>query len=378
MGSIVSKGLVLITGGAGFIGSHLVDELLDSGYRVRVLDALLPQVHPSGVPAYLAPNADLQHGDVRDPDTLRKALAGVDVVVHFAAAVGVGQSMYEITHYCSVNVMGTATLLEALVKEKRRPKRLLVASSMSIYGEGLYSCASCGPQSPGPRATAQLETHEWTMRCPRCSGAMEPRPTPETKPLIPTSVYAVNKRDQEEMVLTVGRSIGIPAIALRFFNVYGTRQSLSNPYTGVAAIFASALLNGRAPLVFEDGLQARDFVHVRDVARACRFAIEEDVADLALNVGTGRPTSLIELLALLQREIPSGRDVVPQVVGRFREGDIRSCYADVTLAREMLGFTAQVALDEGIKDLASWVVGQSSVDRSAEALDELRSFRLIR
>jgi dTDP-L-rhamnose 4-epimerase len=370
---------VLVTGGAGFIGSHVVDRLLASGYSVRVLDVLLPQVHPGGPPAYLNREAELRVGDVRDPDAVRAALKDVDAVVHFAAAVGVGQSMYELAHYASVNVVGTAVLLEAIVKERGKVQRILVASSMSIYGEGLYACPRCGPQASGPRPAAQLGRHDWSMYCPRCREPMDARPTPETKPLAPTSVYAVNKRDQEEMVLAVGRSLALPAVALRFFNVYGDRQALSNPYTGAAAIFSSALLNGRAPLVFEDGLQIRDFVHVSDIAEACLRSLEkEEVADEVFNVGTGRSTNLLKLLELLQKEIPGAGSIAPQIVGHFREGDIRACYADISRARERLGYSPRVALEEGVKGLAAWVASQSSVDRSRQALDELRHHGLVR
>ena len=370
---------VLVTGGAGFIGSHLVDRLLGAGYAVRVLDCLLPQVHDGSLPGYLSPNAELLQGDVRDAATTRRALEGADVVFHLAAAVGVGQSMYEIGHYTSVNVMGTATLLEVIVKEKLRPRRLVVASSMSVYGEGLYACAACGPQSPAPRPTAQLARREWSLRCPWCGEELEPRPTPETKPMRPTSVYAINKRDQEDMVLAVGRSVGIPTLALRFFNVYGERQALSNPYTGVAANFSSALLNRRRPLVFEDGLQARDFVHVSDVAEACLQAIErEDMADDVFNIGTGAPTNLLQLLAILRKEIPGPADVEPEILGRFREGDVRACYADINRAREKLGFVPRVAIETGVKSLAAWVRSQMSVDRSKDAIEELKRHELIR
>jgi dTDP-L-rhamnose 4-epimerase len=376
--SAMNRGSVLITGGAGFIGSHLADRLIAAGYPVRILDALLPQVHPGGKPSYLNPAAEFRHGDVRDAPSVRAALEGVDVVVHFAAAVGVGQSMYEVVHYSSVNVMGTATLLEAIVKERSRPRRLLVASSMSIYGEGLYICRACGPQSPGPRPSSQLERHDWAMRCPNCGTAMEPAPTPEAKPIIPTSVYAINKRDQEEMVLAVGRSLGIGAVALRFFNVYGDRQALSNPYTGVCAIFSSTLLNHRRPLVFEDGLQMRDFVHVSDLVSACVLAIERrDVSDAVFNIGTGRPTNLLELVSMLRQEIPGAQTIEPALVGQFRDGDVRCCYADISRAKTALGFSPTVTIEQGVKGLARWVAQQSSVDGSERALGELRQHGLV-
>jgi dTDP-L-rhamnose 4-epimerase len=372
------RGRALVTGGAGFIGSHLIDLLLRQGYAVRILDALSPQVHPAGRPSYLDAEAELRVGDVRDPDAVRAALRDADVVVHFAAAVGVGQSMYEAVHYSSVNVVGTATLLEAIVKEKLRPRKVLVASSMSIYGEGLYSCPSCGPQSPRPRPSEQLARRDWAMRCSRCGAVMEPEATPEEKPCHPTSVYAVNKRDQEEMVLAVCRSIGVPAVAMRFFNAYGERQALSNPYTGVAAIFSSALLNRKRPLVFEDGAQRRDFIHVSDIVEGCALALQNDgVQDEVFNLGTGVGTTLLELLTLLSAQISAG-GVEPQILGTFREGDIRACYADVRRARERLGFAPRVSLPQGVRELARWVESQSSVDLSASALDELRRHELAR
>jgi dTDP-L-rhamnose 4-epimerase len=287
--------------------------------------------------------------------------------------------MYEVVHYSSVNVLGTATLLEVIMNQSRRLRRLIVASSMSIYGEGLYACSACGPQNVGPRPLGQLQRREWAVQCPVCGKAMTACATPETKRVLPTSVYALNKRDQEDMVLLVGRSLGIPAIALRFFNVYGNRQTLSNPYTGVGAIFSSALLNGRAPLVFEDGLQSRDFIHVSDVVGACMLAIEKpEITEVVLNIGTGHATNLLELVALLSREMPPGSRKEPEIVGRFREGDIRACYADVTKARDFLGFSPRVTLDEGVKELASWALSQSSMDLSRRALEELEQYKLIR
>jgi dTDP-L-rhamnose 4-epimerase len=371
----MARETVLITGGAGFIGSHLADELITTGDEVRILDALLPQVHPEGRPGYLNPEAELQIGDVRDDAAVRRALEGVNTVVHLAGAVGVGQSMYEIKHYCSVNVQGTATLLEAIVKGPHRPDHLLIASSMTLYGEGLFSCPSCGPKAPKLRPREQMERRDWPVRCPDCSEAMKEVATPETKPLLPTSIYAINKRDQEEMVLAVARSVGIPAVALRLFSVYGDRQALSNPYTGVAAIFSACLLNGRRPPLFEDGHQIRDFVHVSDVVRACRLAIEkDDLADEVFNVGTGQPTSLLDLLDLLRREIS---DHEPEVLHSYRKGDVRACYADISRAQAQLGFEPRMPLERGVRELASWVASQSSHDRSRDALVELRRHGLV-
>jgi dTDP-L-rhamnose 4-epimerase len=368
----------LVTGGAGFIGSHLCDRLLREGCQVRLFDALVDQVHGGARPAYLDPAAELRLGDVRDQDALRDALRGVDVVVHLAAAVGVGQSMYAVRHYVDTNVTGTAVLLDLLVRERPPVRRVVVASSMSVYGEGRYQCAACGPQDPQPRPVEQLRRGEWEPRCPACGAPLEPRPTPEDKPLHPRSVYAVSKRDQEELTLVTCHSLGLPAVALRFFNIYGTRQALSNPYTGVGAIVASALMNGRAPMIFEDGRQQRDFVHVDDVVAACLLAIErEEVSGVALNVGSGRACRLLDLVDALREVVPGAADIEPQVLGRFREGDVRSCFGDISRARRLLGYEPRVGLREGVRTLAAWAATENARFLSAEALDELRRHGLV-
>jgi len=268
---------ILVTGGAGFVGSHLVDELLRRGHTVRVVDALVPQVHgPDGTPpAYLPKEAEFIRGDVRDRAVWRRALKDVRVVFHDAAEVGVGQSMYEILRYVEANTVGTSIMLEELLSGTYAVRKVIVASSMSIYGEGQYRCPSCGVVAPPLRPTEQLAARQWEMRCPRCQQALTPEPTPETKPLIPTSVYAVTKRDQEELCLSVGRSYRLPTVALRYFNVYGTRQALSNPYTGVCAIFSARIKHRRRPIVFEDGAQTRDFTHVRDIVQANLLAMTD-------------------------------------------------------------------------------------------------------
>ncbi len=262
------KKQILITGGAGFVGSHLADGLLKAGHHVRILDDLTPQVHQAGLPDYLSRNVELIVGDVRDPSRLTEALRNVDVVFHFAATVGVGQSMYEISRYMSVNTQGTAELLQAMLDAKHTPEKLIVASSMSIYGEGSYICSECSRQAAPPvRPIAKLRSGDWDLQCEACSGLLRPLPTREDKPSEINSVYALSKRDQEQLCLIYGRNYGIPVTALRFFNIYGTRQALSNPYTGVAAVFASRMLNGNAPLVFEDGEQMRDFVSIHDIVQ---------------------------------------------------------------------------------------------------------------
>jgi dTDP-L-rhamnose 4-epimerase len=363
---------VLITGGAGFIGSHLADRLLAEGHEVRALDSLDPQVHPGGErPDYLDREVELQVGDVRDHDAVRRALDGVEAVVHFAAAVGVGQSMYEIERYTSINAIGAAVLLEEAVECREQIRKLLVASSMSIYGEGQYRNPETGEGglAPGVRPESQLAARNWNVLADDGT-TLEPEPTAETKVLRPTSIYAIGKRDHEEMALAVGAAYGIPAVALRFFNVYGERQSLSNPYTGVAAIFSSRLLNDRAPLVFEDGNQTRDFVDVRDITRCCSLALRENGADgRTLNVGTGRPTSIVEVAQVIARGL--GKEIEAEVVNEFRAGDIRHCYADTQLANELLGFRAEIPFEAGMQELLVWLEGQEaadSVDAAREAL----------
>jgi dTDP-L-rhamnose 4-epimerase len=365
---------ILITGGAGFIGSHLVDELLAHGYRVRVLDNLTPQVHgEEGRPGYLDREVELQVGDVRDPAAVARAVEGVDAVVHFAARVGVGQSMYELAGYTAANSLGTAVLLEALLN--RPVGRLLVASSMSVYGEGLYRAPDGALIDGFERSREQLERGDWELRGPD-GQPLEPVPTPETKEPALTSVYALTKYDQERLCLMFGSAYRIPVTALRFFGTYGPRQALSNPYTGVLAIFAARLLNERPPLIFEDGHQRRDFVAVADVARACRLALEsDDAAGQVLNVGSGESASVLEVAARLAAVL--GRDAEPEVTGKWRAGDIRHCFADITRARELLGYEPQVSLEAGMRELAEWLAGKDAVDRVDAAAAELTSRGLL-
>ena len=359
---------VLITGGAGFIGSHLADELLRNGDRVRALDDLNPQVHgDADRPEYLDPDVELVVGDIRDPDTVRGALTGVDAVFHFAARVGVGQSMYEIREYTSVNDLGTAVLLEAL--HDRPIERLVVASSMSVYGEGLYRDRSGNLHEQAARTRAQVESGQWNP-VDSAGEPLEPLPTPETKQPSLSSVYALGKYDQERLCLIFGETYDVPTVALRFFNVYGTRQALSNPYTGVLAIFASRLLNDRRPLVYEDGRQRRDFVSVRDVVRACRLALERaDAIGRVVNVGSGQSVSVTEIAGKLAATLAS--DVEPEVTGKTRLGDIRHCFADISLARDVLGFQPSVELEDGLAELAAWLEGQVATDRVDDAAREL-------
>lgn len=361
---------VLITGGAGFIGSHLADALLAQGWRVRALDDLSPQVHgpERRRPAYLAADVELQVGDVRDPEAVRRALDGVDAVVHFAAKVGVGQSMYEAAEYTSVNNLGTAVLLEALAKHP--VERLVVASSMSVYGEGRYRGPDGRSVDDAERGAGRLREGDWELRS--ASGEfLTPIPTPEEKPPSLASVYALSKYDQERLCLIMGRAYHVPTVALRFFNVYGTRQALSNPYTGVLAIFASRLLNDRRPLVFEDGLQKRDFVHVSDVAEACRLALASaEAPGRVLNVGSGRAWTVREIAERLAK-VTGKAHITPEITGKYRVGDIRHCFSDVSAATKVLGYAPKVTLDAGLAELAGWLEGQVAKDRVDEMAAEL-------
>jgi dTDP-L-rhamnose 4-epimerase len=367
---------ILITGGAGFIGSHLADDLIDRGHEVRALDLLSPQVHGPGAqrPAYLHAAVELLHGDVRDPGTVRRALADIDAVYHFAAAVGVGQSMYEVKHYTSTNNLGTAVLLQELA---RRPvERLVVASSTSIYGEGAYACDN-GDEGDAPAACVdgvaqsieQLRAGDWEPRDAR-GRRLTPRPTPESKTPRLSSVYALSKFDQECLCLMLGKAYHIPTVALRFFNVFGTRQALSNPYTGVLAIFASRLLNDRAPVIYEDGAQRRDFVNVHDVVQACRLALDApNAAGHAFNVGSGRSYTVSQVAGMMASVL--GKPIPPEITGEYRVGDIRHCFADIALAREGLGYAPRVTLEEGLDELAGWLREQTADDRVADARGEL-------
>ena len=362
---------VLITGGAGFVGSHLADELLAHGYSVRALDSLAPQVHgedhESGRPDYLGADVELIHGDIRDAQAVRRALDGVDAVFHLAALVGVGQSMYEIERYTDVNNRGTAVLLEAIVE--RPVERLIVASSMSLYGEGAYLAPDGSPAIAVERTRAQLEARQWEVRDAQ-GQVLAPAPTSEEKPPALASVYALSKYDQERLCLLTARAYGFSATALRFFNIYGTRQALSNPYTGVLAIFASRFLNGRPPLVNEDGFQQRDFVAVSDVARACRLALEvPEAGGEVFNIGSGQPQTVLSIAEQMAQVL--GKPIQPQVTGTYRVGDIRHCFADISRARRVLGYEPQVELRDGLEELADWLAGQSAEDRVDAAKAEL-------
>lgn len=365
----------LVTGGAGFIGSHLVDELVKVGHEVTVVDKLVDQVH-ANEPDYLNPKADYLFEDLLETYRLPDLLLEADVLFHLASLVGVGQSMYEIERYTRENVMVTARILDALVNVDHDIHKVIVTGSMSSYGEGRYECEDCGRVNPGLRPEAQMAEGRWEVRCPRCDKDVSPVLTDEDKPLDPTSIYAQTKRDQEEMALLLGETYGIPTVALRLFNVYGPRQSLDNPYTGVCAIFSARIKNGKPPVIFEDGYQTRDFVHVHDVVSAfIEAGLRSEVSNQVLNVGTGQPRTVREVARALIELY--GADVQPRVTGKYRAGDVRHCVADISRITTCLDWRPRVSFKDGMEELVKWGRTREAVDRFAKAQDELGEHGLL-
>ena len=364
---------ILITGGAGFIGTHVAAKLLQAGKKVRILDSLIEQVHPTGgKPNPILEHCEFFHGDVRDADLVARALRGVDKLIHLAAEVGVGQSMYAIDRYVSTNDHGTAVLLQGLLEH--RVERVVVASSMSIYGEGLYKTEAGTIIDDAVRRPEHDKG--WDPRGPN-GEVLTPVATPETKRPTLASVYAITKYVQEQLTLNVAPAYGMEAVALRLFNVYGAGQALSNPYTGVLAIFASRLLNGQRPMVFENGAQRRDFVHVEDVANAFALALEEPAANGGtFNIGSGRSVSVTEVAEGFAQAM--GRpELTPEITNKARTGDIRHCFADISLAKNVIGFSPRRSFEDSFGELAEWVSRQESIDRVAEARQELEARGLV-
>ncbi|MCX5701428.1 MAG: NAD-dependent epimerase/dehydratase family protein [Candidatus Omnitrophica bacterium] len=345
---------ILVTGGAGFIGSHLVDRLIALGHRVTVIDSLEKQVHLGKRPVYLNKEAQYIFGDIANHKNLKKGLKKIDVIFHEAAVVGIGQSMYQIKKYVRKNTCATSVLLDYLLSAKNQVKKIIVASSMSIYGEGLYLCPSCGRVFPSLRSNSQLKKSDWEVRCPVCRKVLKPLPCDETKPLSPTSIYAITKRDQEEMCLVFGRAYKIPVVALRYFNVYGERQSLSNPYTGVAAIFLSRIKNDQPPLIYEDGKQSRDFIHISDVIEANILVMNNSKADYdVFNVGAGKSMTILSIAGMLIK-LCKKPGISSLLLNKFRTGDIRHCFADINKIRDRLGFKPKISFENGMKSLIDW------------------------
>ena len=358
------------------MGSHTADALLAAGHEVRIFDNLTPQVHQDGRFSYIPEGSEFVLGDMRNKGQVDKAIQGMDVIFHLAAAVGVGQSMYQISDYTANNNLGTANLFQAILDTRSEPEKIVVASSMSIYGEGKYRCVDCGEMAPSPRPLSQLKEKRWETVCSNCGQELVPVPTREDKPLQCTSIYALSKKDQEEMTLLFGSTYQIPVVALRYFNIYGTRQSLSNPYTGVAAIFASRLMNRKPPMIFEDGRQMRDFVSVHDIAQANLLAMENSGADgRAVNIGSGQPVIISEVAAELEAAL--GVNSPPEITGKYRAGDIRHCFADIAAATELLGYRPKNRLREGVEELVAWLESQQASDNINEAMDRLSAHGLV-
>ncbi len=342
--------MILVTGGAGFIGSHIVDALLEAGEEVRVLDAFLPAAHRER-PGYLDPAAELLEGDLRDPVVAARATAGVTHVCHQAAMVGLGVDLGDLPAYVGHNDLATAELLRALAA-RGFDGRLVLASSMVVYGEGRYACEEHGVVAPGPRRPADLDAGRFEPPCPVCERSLEPRSVPEDARLDPRSVYAATKLAQEHLCAAFGNETGVPVTALRYHNVYGPRMPRDTPYAGVASIFRAASAAGPAPRVFEDGGQRRDFVHVRDVARANVIALQRTVPG-AFNVASGTPRTVLDMARALAEVCDAPADAAPRVTGEWRAGDVRHVVASPQLAEERLGFRAQEDFAAGMAEFAT-------------------------
>lgn len=366
---------ILVTGGAGFIGSHTVDLLIEKGFKVKILDNLEPQVHGNEIPKYLNPNAEFIRGNIINFKIWEKVLKDVDGIIHLAAMVGVGQSMYEPVRYLDVNTLGTAKMYEVLVKNlelRKKIEKIIVASSMSVYGEGSYECKNCGIVYPELRGKEQLENKDWEMHCPRCGEYVRPIPTYEERPLFNLSTYALSKYTQERMALNYGFTLNIPTIVFRYFNVYGPRQSLNNPYTGVCAIFSSRIKNNNPPIIFEDGKQTRDFIYVEDIARANLLALEKFEGVEVFNVGTGNAVSILEIANTLIQLY--GKNLEPHISQEYRAGDVRHCFADISKVKKTLNFKPRISLEEGLKKLVEWGRREEAIDMFEKAEEERKKF----
>lgn len=363
---------ILVTGGAGFIGSFLVDELVRKDYNVRIFDNLEEQVHQGKKPKYLNKKAQFIRGDVRDYVALKKAVKGIDAIFHLASAVGVGQSNYEIKRYSDINIGGNANLLDILVNSKHKVKKLISVSSMTGLGEGNYKCKRCGIVRPPLREEAQLKKHLWEPFCPNCKNKISSLPTDEQAVEYPNSVYAISKKAQQDLSLLIGKTYNIPTVVLRLFNVYGSRQSLSNPYTGVTAIFISRIKNNQPAVVYEDGMQTRDFVSVHDTVRALILALGKNTADnQVVNIGSGKPTTILEIAQKIEDLL--GKHGLVKISKEFRKGDIRHCFADITKVQKLLGWKPVTPFEDGLRELIEWGQKQEAIDKFVQAEKELKT-----
>lgn len=369
---------ILITGGAGFIGSNLSLKLVEKGYNVTVLDNLSPQIHgKNGEYSELYQNIKdvvrFIKGSVLSYDDWKQALDGVDVVVHLAAETGTGQSMYEIEKYTDVNIKGTSIFLDILANEKHSIKKIVVASSRAVYGEGKYRCPNDGIVYPTERKDVDMAKGDFDVKCPVCGEKVEPMATDENSKIHPSSIYGITKQVQEQMCMVMGKSLRIPTVAFRYQNVYGPGQSLSNPYTGILSIFSTRIKNGSDVIIFEDGKESRDFVYIDDVVNATILGIEKDEANYEVfNVGFGQKVDVLTVAKALVKEYKSSSKII--ISGNYRLGDIRNNYADLTKIREILGFEPKVSFEEGIRKFTEWVntqeVKQDSYEKSIKEMRE--------
>jgi dTDP-L-rhamnose 4-epimerase len=368
---------VLITGGAGFIGSHTADALVNKGYSVRILDLLDPQIHgePAAFPAYMNAEVECVRADIRSPENVAAAVEGIDAIFHFAARTGVGQSMYDVRNYVDTNCTGTATLIENIIRHAKDLKKVVLASSRAVYGEGSYNCPECGLVYPPPRTKCRLDRGEFDVFCDRCNNAVQAVPTHEDRPLQPISIYGWTKKQQEEQLGYLARTFQIPTVILRYQNVYGSRQSLKNPYTGIVSIFYSRFRSSQAISLYERGKPLRDFIHISDVVIANLLALEKSLdTETIINIGTGKPVSVVEVA----RTLAEIGEVTPRFEdhGEFRVGDIYSCYADTTRANSLLGFIPRVDLHSGLREFVTWAESQMTIDSYERTVNELQALGL--
>jgi dTDP-L-rhamnose 4-epimerase len=367
---------ILVTGGAGFIGSHTVDLLIENGFDVRILDNLEGQVHQGKKPEYLNPKAEFILGDITNSHVLKKSLKGIDVIIHLAAITGIGQSMYEPSRYLSANIVGTAGLYDVLIGNpeiKRNIQKIIVASSKTVYGEGSYECKTHGVVYPELRSEEQMRNRDWEIRCPICKEQVRPVKIKEEKPAQNLSVYALSKFATEALSLMYGNILGIPTIVFRYFSGYGPRQSLNNPYTGVCSIFLCRMRNKKPPIIYEDGKQVRDFIFVKDIARANLLASKKAEKIGVYNIGTGVPTSMIEIAKMLKDIL--GINIKPIITQEYRIGDTRHDFANISKAERELGFKPKWKLKEGLEELVEWGETKEAIDMFERADAERKTLQ---
>ena len=372
----MKKSNILITGGAGFIGSFLTDRLIDSGYNVRILDSLEDQVHQGKKPKYLNKKAEFIKGDILDYKKFEASLKGIDIVFHLAASVGVGQSNYEIKRYTDTNIGGMANLLDIVANNRSKVKKIIMTASMTGYGEGYGKCKEHGKVKPALRSEQQLSKKNWSLYCPICKKKLISVPTDEKAYINNNSIYSLTKNVQETMLMLIGEMYHIPVTSFRCFNVYGPRQSLSNPYTGVTAIFVSRLKNNHQPILYEDGMQSRDFISVHDVVAALVMAIDNKKSDFEIfNLGSGHKTPIKDIAEILAKLL--GKKISPKTTGKFRVNDIRHCYADITKVGKLLGWEPSVKLENGLKELIEWSRNEEARDMFDNAEKKMKEKNLL-